>query len=626
MTTLEESIRDDIRDRGDWMSRQEVWYQIRHQGIRRINKPYPGAPDLHFPLVDSVIEKHKPFYVQQIYATETLATFVPRTQQQNETTSQVGQWFDYQVKQASNFEREIICGIDTALQNGGSPIKVFWNTRRKRLEFDACDPLHVIVPKWTEELQEADRLTHVLHLSEAQYRANPNYRKDPDFIKAIKGRGGNQSGTDTGKEQEIARREGLTCGQDDNQIVLWEIYTRDTDNWNKVIVKTRSPLKFDEPVRADFAMPYTEGVFKEGAFPFVKVRTEIKDKGYYSSRGISEILAPFETSLNKTWNFIHEWMDFFARPRFKKTKDIGNLTNFNSGPGAVMPEGIEPEQPPQIPDALRESMNSTRELAESRVQAPDMGLLQRQGKDETATGINAIMAQSSQGSDLRARVFRLDLGDIYRMAWALLLQYGKESLIYAVHGAPQALDAEALQDCYEVTPNGSADSWNKGAQMAKAQARFAAFKGDPFINQGELRKTVLENDDAGLVKRLYVEPKDTELREVEDQHVELLLMNNRFAAHVDETDNDTAHLQTIAQWFPVRMQEQPPLDPIAAGLVFQHIQEHGQAMYAKKDPMAKQLDQVFKPISAVLQQIAAQAQQNVVPMEQEQSMPEEAMV
>lgn len=626
MNELHEQILQAIKDRKDWEDRQSTWYSLRHEGLRRKSKPYRGAPDMHFPLIDASIDKHKPFYVQQIYGTDTLAAFVAKNPEQTDT-QEIGAWFDYKVKQESNFEREAICGIDTLLQNGGCPVKVFWRESKKRLEFDSCDPLHVIVPKWTEELQDADWLVHVLHVSEAQYRRNPNFNKEDDFIKSIKGKGdaGNE---DTQKAQEIANREGLTYGQNDSQIVLWEIYTRNPADANKIIVKTRSPLKFEEAVRPDFQLPYTEGVFKDGWFPFVKWRGEIKDKGYYSARGHAEILAPFETALCKSWNFKHEHMDFFARPMFEQSVDstAGNTGNFNSAPGAIVPQGLKPVQAPAMPESLNEDMNMTRQLAEYRVQAPDFGILAENGGKRTATEISAISGQTGQGTDLRARIFRLDLGDTYRMAWSILLQFGKESLSYVLDGDAKSMSPDALSDAYEVMPNGSADSWNKGQQMAKATTRFQMFTNNPYIKQGPLVKSVLAADESGLVKTLYQEPQDAQASEAEEQAEEISIMLLGFPAAIDPTDDDKMHLITMAQWADQTLKNGEQIDPRMARLVLKHGMEHTNALAQKKDPMARQISQQLQPLIQILAQIArqpdpreiaaAQAQANVIPMEQ----------
>lgn len=631
MNSLESQIRDAIKDRAEWEERQRAWYQVRHRGIPRRAKPYPGAPDNHFPLVDAAIDKHKPFYVQQIYGTETLAAFVSKVQQDAEKTTAVGAWFDYQVKQCSNFEREAICGIDTLLQNGGCPVKIFWNAKCKRLEFDSCDPLHVIVPKWTEELKDADFLVHVLQMSEAQYRANPNYNKDDDFVKSIKGKGNADAGDSSGKDQEIASREGITYGSE-NQIILWEIYTRGEGSaWNEITVKTRSPLRFEEPARSDFRLPYSKGVFTEGCFPYVKWRGEIKDKGYNSPRGLAEILAPNEQFLNKILNFIGEHMDFHARPAYRQEANstVGNTGNFKKAPGSIMPMGLVPDVPPPLPPFLMEMMNYTRESSEYRVQAPDFGVLAQEGGKRTAHEVEAISQQTGMATTLRAIIFRKDLADTYGMAWAILLQFGHESLDFILDGGMQKLAEDALHGDYEVRPSGSADSWNKQAQSQKAVGLFQLFNNHPFIQQGPLAKNVLENDSAGLVKKLYQEPQDAQAGESEEQAMEIGIMLLGFPAAIDPTDDDKAHLVCLAQYVQQSMQNQEPIEPRFARLALKHGAEHTNALHQKKDPAAKQINQQLMPVIQILSQIAAQpdprelaaaqaqqaAQQNVIPMQ-----------
>src|SRR5437762_10166971 len=105
---LTDEIQDALKARLDWASRQTTFYKLRHQGLRRVNKPYPNAADLHFPLVDSLITKLKPFYFQQLYATEQFASFVSLRSQAPEVTTEVANWFDYRLKQKTNIEREIM--------------------------------------------------------------------------------------------------------------------------------------------------------------------------------------------------------------------------------------------------------------------------------------------------------------------------------------------------------------------------------------------------------------------------------------------------------------------------------------------------------------------------------------
>src|SRR4051812_49060211 len=97
-------ILNDLKDRGEWEKRQAVFYKLRHGGIDRKNKPYAGCANLHFPLCDSILERMKPFYVQQLYATDTFASFVSEKPQQDALSTAAACWFDYRLKQKSNME------------------------------------------------------------------------------------------------------------------------------------------------------------------------------------------------------------------------------------------------------------------------------------------------------------------------------------------------------------------------------------------------------------------------------------------------------------------------------------------------------------------------------------------
>ena len=127
---LFDAVCGDLADRTDWANRQMVFYQIRHDGLRRKRKPFPGAADLHFPLVDQVIEKLVPFYYNQIFATELLASFVAQPGTDQRAVSAAAQWFDFKIKERSNFEDEICPAINSMLQSGRGPLKATWDASK----------------------------------------------------------------------------------------------------------------------------------------------------------------------------------------------------------------------------------------------------------------------------------------------------------------------------------------------------------------------------------------------------------------------------------------------------------------------------------------------------------------
>ncbi len=78
---LNSEVLRDLADRAVWDTRQRMFYEMRHHGLRRKNKPWPGASDVHFPLVDTTISELKPAYFQQLFATDLIAQFVPTSPQ-----------------------------------------------------------------------------------------------------------------------------------------------------------------------------------------------------------------------------------------------------------------------------------------------------------------------------------------------------------------------------------------------------------------------------------------------------------------------------------------------------------------------------------------------------------------
>ena len=70
---LNAEVLQDLADRSVWDTRQRMFYEMRHHGLRRKNKPWPGASDVHFPLVDTTISELKPAYFQQLFATDLIA-------------------------------------------------------------------------------------------------------------------------------------------------------------------------------------------------------------------------------------------------------------------------------------------------------------------------------------------------------------------------------------------------------------------------------------------------------------------------------------------------------------------------------------------------------------------------
>ena len=609
---LNTDVLQDLADRSVWDVRQRMFYEMRHHGLRRKNKPWPGASDVHFPLVDTTISELKPAYFQQLFATDLIAQFVPTSPQVAEFTTAAAQWFDHRVKQKTNLETEVLSAVDAMLMCGTGILKVLWDYSTKRLKYYTIDPQHFVVPAWTRDIADADRICHISVYSVEAYKRQKHLKQDKAILDQIVGSYNDDAG-DMGTEAAKYEREGLTFPEKE-KIIVWEVYYRcpDTGQW---IICTYSPTSPDIDLRPPMKVPYNHG-----KPPFIAFNYEIKDPGFYSSRGVVELQAIFEAELTKLMNEKNDAMTLFNRPLYRAERDMPNSGNLRMTPGSILPYGIQPVVHQAPPISFDQQMNIMREIAQNRVSTPDFGLTQTLQNTErrTATEIQAIGGLYQQSSDLRMRIFRIALGNLYRMSWSILLQYDKTSLDYWYLDTAQEIPQEALHEKYNIQPTGSADGVNKQLLMQKAITRFQMFANDPYIDQGQLRKTILESDDATLVKRLYVDPMLTQSTQAEDQANEITFLRLGFPALVKDSDDHLIHIQTVMAYITNRADTGAPPEPAEGQFLEQHIGEHLEKLKEADPKVGRQVEQELKNLFAQMQQAVAQQaeQQNVESIEE----------
>ena len=593
---FQQSILTAIEARTVWERRQGMFFEMRHHGLRRRNKPWPGASDVHFPLADSVIERLKPAYFQQLYASDLAATFIPRTKDATTAMAQAAaQWFDFQLKQRSNFKTEILRGIDGLLMAGRSVVKVTWDVGGQALDLTWIPIQHLIVPSHTRELEQADWIVHVQHWSPAAYRREKVFRQDEAFVQSIIGSGTGPEGVNATIREAKCVREGITHA-DTESIVLWEAWRRDADSWS---CEMFSPLRPEDDVRPRYRAPY-----RHGQPPFVDFVYELKEPGWYSPRGVVELVAVFEAELAKLLNEKNDAMTLYNRPLFKTSSQMPNAANLRWVPGQILPYAVEPVGMPQPPISFDQQIVLVRDLAEGRVSVPDFGMSQVRGTKDprTATEIQAISAAAGQSGDLRLRIFRQGLGRLYKMCWSLLLQYAGGDLEMWFDGQAVTIPTGALRDHYRLMPSGSSDGSTRQSLYQKAVSRMQLFRGDDFVDQGELRKSVLEADDAGLVKRLFRDPGIEAADQAERQAMEISILRLGFPAPVRSTDNHAVHLQTIVSYVLHQIQLGHPPHGSELQMLVQHAGDHLTAL-RKINPIAA------KEAAAALGQLEHQLQQ-----------------
>lgn len=573
-------IIDDLTRRNTWDARQRQFYEMRTFGLRRKVKPWPTAADMHVALIDRVIERLKPNYVNSALGNDTVASFVPMRQQLSPLTVTAERFFDFKIREKTNFQEEIVRLIDDMCLYGRSVLKTVWDENKKQIVFQAIDPTRFIVPDYTTDLDEADYLCHVMVLSVDQYKRNEAYEQDEDFIKTITGRGTKFEGINTEKEQSVFQREGLTYEDRQDRIVLWEVYTKNEDSeW---AVRTYSPLSPDKPVREDFVLPY-----KHNQAPFTDFSYEVVNGGFYSSRGVAEILAANEATLCKLKNAFLDVIELVNRPLFQAENPVSlNTANMRMQPGQILPQGIKPVQMSAPPIDFMRVMYDERNEAEQRVGTVDFGIGNNPSEPgssrKTATEIQALVNTGAAGSDLRNRIFRMSLGRLFRQCWSIYVQYDKKDLSFRYAEDLGSVPPDAMHEQYSIMPKGGYDFQTRQFQLQKAVARMQLFSAGPgaaFINQAELVKSVLELDDPSLVRRLVQDPQLGQQEQREEQAKELAAMlSTAFPIAIKPTDDHRAHLEVLFDFQAAAENGFRPVDPAAAQAIAQHVQQHLQAL------------------------------------------------
>lgn len=603
---LYSEICEDLEDRSGWQGRQILWSKMRGGGVGRPNRPWAGAANVHVPVADTIINKLKPYYVVWVFGPELLASFYSMDDQGDSYTDAVSQWFDYKVREQSNFSEQLVCTIDSLLQNGLGILKTYWDVKAERLSYASVHPYFIIVPPYaTSDFRQADRVVHVMQYSRTEYERDgekKGFNTDEHFVDLIVGEGK----PDQKYKEHRYIAEGLSYSRLKDLIVLWEVYIRQTDG--QIKIKTFSPMQPDEPARGDFMLPYEH---KE--MPFVVLPYEITDGTYYSSRGVCELTQMYEASACKAWNEKLDYMSISNRPVLSTQGGSINAQNIRWEPGAVYDSVLQLVQQPAPPIPFEEEINANRSMAEQRVGIPDFGVgaPDRPQGNKTATETNVITSVMQQSNDLRARVLKGAVTRIFEQSWGLLKQYDNQSLDFFWRKQRLTLDDAAFDNKYVLQPNGSVDGYSREREIQKLMQLRQLSQGCPWIKTPEIDRKIVELMDAQWVSEVYEEPQDIQAGEQEDQAIENSLMMDGFLPRVMPNDDHLVHLQIEDGFIGWSGQNGRPIPPQLMQTFMQHMQMHIAA--------AKQNPQYWKMHAAQIQPFIAKVQQTLKAMQQEQA-------
>lgn len=552
------------------------------------NVPWPRASNVRYPLSDMVIDQKKPMLFRSLFTSEHIPAFKSLVPDLWKWTGGCAAYYDFILKERTNFEDEVQFSADGALQDGETVIKTTWDDEAQVPRFEAVDNLFIITPQSATVLERSPWVIHVQQWHREEFVANfKRYRDEADLEAFCDSLGDENSENDqSDREEDEYQREGIdrTASGKEAKIVTWEIHYLDGKGGRRL--RTVSPDDTDFDFKDDRAYPYEWVTQKgNGGWMFVHYRREKTKKPMHSSRGLPELLAEGEHSLSAMWRSKHNAMTMFNAPVFEAANGIpGSAHNISLIPGSIMPFPVKRVDMGSPPISWDEEMMNTRSVWERRAATPDFGIGRgNQGAKRTATEVQAIGGLMSLDVEMETANWRKFIRQVLRQGWALIVQYRPKSLAYIAGDATEQLPMEALRNDYLITVAGSADALNKEAQVAKAMALWQTAQGNPFARADEAYRNVIETMFPGQVQRFFADPGRNEADAVEKAAQDIGLMLIGFPVQVRPGDNHVVAAMVAIQFLEAKGRKGEEIDSQAAGLIGRYIAGHREALKQSKD-------------------------------------------
>jgi hypothetical protein len=611
-----------LNNRQVYEERQRKYYIMRHEGLRRSRKPFPNAADLHLKLIDEKVNQKKAFTMATILGIPRLSTFLAMKQQQPEDTEAAANFFDYEIKNRTNFLRQMISVVDAKWLRGKGVMKVYVDPYDDyRIVCENVDPLYILMPDDVNGFEDSYEWVHVRQMNVKQFCNDPRYCQDyrdddGDINKKVldKCRGGKDAArriaTQRGRNFELIQedkelREGYTHSYSSDTVIIWEHYVR---TMGGIMVYPYCPSALDIEIRKPYGVPYK--VMGRVSAPLFEFNAELKDEGWYSSRGVAEMIADKEIYGCKVWNAKADAMTFFTTPQYTSEVGVQNPANYRLAPGEVLPPGIAPVPLQNPPIAFDQEIAFARGEAELSAQSPDLGIEkpnQRGHEKRTAKEVGVASSIAQIGQTLDNFVQNDDLSRLYRHVWGLMLQYKRKDMMYFIDGELNEMPQQALHEAYQITAGGGTANWDKAQRVQLAVQRFELLGGKPNIDQDALVTDLIASDDPRLVKKLVVPTNEKAATEALDENTIINDMcpgPNRpsFPIPVLPGQDHLTRAKTILQWMDAANKMGTPQTTAEKQRLFQRLQQH-MMMLKKMNPKG------YQQLEMIIRQMEAQGQQ-----------------
>ena len=594
---LYDDIINTLKDRVEWENDQARAMQLRLQGPTRSKKPFKGSSTLHFPIIDMMIGKIKPFLEQQLYVSEQLANI--RSIHPNDTADAMalGHWYNYRLFEYSNFETEMEHMFDQVLFYGSAIVKSYYDVSKKQCRFKTIDQLYTICPKSTENIEDADYFVHIQRYTLKKYQRNKSFNQDPDLVKKISG----DFDDNVNGLNDKYTRAGITHGINDKEIIIWEIYENCGDSWKVHWISPKAPKEKIKPSIKQ--IPY-----QHKSLPFVQFKWEQTEKGYYNCRGAYLILRQFEVYCSKLMTTKSDAMTLSNMPIYTPRTPLsgGEDRLIKITPGTVTPFPIDRVNQGTPPFSYEQEMANTRNIAEQVFSVPDLGMSNPNGQKRTASEVNTITSMMNTGISSKNRKILKVLNKLLALDFQLRLEMESKELDYQFQSQNQNITKSLTNDSFQNKNNLrlkiklSGDGYNKEAIYNRRLNQYNQLKDNPYVNQAELTKALIEADDPLNVNNIFVAPKEQGIEQKEIQANELTrLLIIGTPMTVSESDKHDIHIQVLIEFIEKKAVEKA-LDENLAIALFDHVNNHYIALKDIDNDLAQKVKPILDQVGNIL--------------------------
>ena len=585
-------------NRAQWESKIDKLIDLRYGYRQRKTYPWPDAANYSIPLTDSHINKIKPAYVNLALGVSPICTFEPFGSEDIEPARKREILFDWRMRTKVKFSKPYCLGVDKALEQGSVVFKIVWNytTRNYQDELDLSELDEKVLGVLYDPRTDDDILAKII---EEELDVNIEFEENIEQIqKAIqKFRQGETKFKFDFIEIENNEPEVTACNVRNDIMVpidttdiqfarfidqpFWRTTTQlkkemrdekykeyqDSDmrawgsketskssssnNQDEIIllhetcvwydindddIKERCIATWPDNSPADI-LRFIEIPYEHGLFPYVQIRRELNDAGFYTSRGIPALDEDYQKGISEAVNQA-ENNGVISRPFVVMRRNtVTNLKNRRYIPGETVETNTDPNdyQTRQLANVsqplLFQMAQFLKSWADQRIGNVSSGLSTVDnlpgvgpGGKKTKAEIDLISSLQGEVQSLDLLVWQFQMADVYYQIDALYNQYGDEEEEVIITGQPpMKITRRETQGQWNIVPNGRIDNSNPILKANKAFNLMKIFVGDPDINQYELKKLFLTDYDYQVAgKILYKEDDKQRMQQMQMQMTEAM--------------------------------------------------------------------------------------------------------